>query len=93
VYCSCYYIGRSVWQFGTAIEWRSMAAEKTRQHTRGRILGAAVSLVGQERLARDGIDPATATLVRLATNGLWFADLFGLASPGGRPVTSKERVR
>jgi hypothetical protein len=38
----------------------------------------------QERLADDGIDPATATLVRLAADGLWFADLFGLAPPEGR---------
>jgi AcrR family transcriptional regulator len=40
--------------------------------------------VWQERLARDGIDPATATLVRLAADGLWFADLFGFAPPKGR---------
>jgi hypothetical protein len=70
-----------------------MTAESTRQDSRGRILGAAVSLVGQERLGRDGIDPATATLVRLAANGLWFADLCGFAPPGGRPVTLKERAR
>jgi AcrR family transcriptional regulator len=40
--------------------------------------------VWQERLERDGIDPATATLVRLAADGLWFADLFGFAPPEGR---------
>ena len=40
--------------------------------------------VWQERLLRDGIDPATATLVRLAADGLWFADLFGFAAPEGR---------
>jgi AcrR family transcriptional regulator len=38
----------------------------------------------QDRLLRDGIDPATATLVRLAADGLWFADLFGFAAPEGR---------
>jgi AcrR family transcriptional regulator len=40
--------------------------------------------VWQDRLLRDGIDPATATLVRLAADGLWFADLFGFAAPEGR---------
>ncbi len=29
----------------------------------------------------DGIDPTLATLLRLATDGLWFTDLFGLAPP------------
>jgi hypothetical protein len=33
---------------------------------------------------RDGIDPVDATLVRLAADGLWFADLLGLAPPQGR---------
>jgi AcrR family transcriptional regulator len=28
----------------------------------------------------DGLDPAAATLVRLAADGLWFADLFGAAA-------------
>jgi AcrR family transcriptional regulator len=40
--------------------------------------------VWQDRLLHDGIDPATATLVRLAADGLWFADLFGFAAPEGR---------
>jgi AcrR family transcriptional regulator len=33
----------------------------------------------QELVEDDGIDPARATLVRLAADGLWLADLFGLA--------------
>lgn len=44
----------------------------------------------QQRIERDGIEPATATLVRLAADGLWFAELFGLAPPSG---TLRERVR
>ena len=43
----------------------------------------------QERLARDGIDPAAATVARLAADGLWFADLLGLAAPEGE---LRERV-
>ncbi len=35
----------------------------------------------QERLEHDGIDPALATLARLAVDGLWLAELFGLAPP------------
>jgi AcrR family transcriptional regulator len=35
----------------------------------------------QARLVDDGLDPATATVVRLACDGLWLCDLFGLASP------------
>ena len=30
---------------------------------------------------RDGVDPAVATLVRLAADGLWIADLLGFAAP------------
>ena len=37
----------------------------------------------QARLVDDGLDPATATVVRLACDGLWLCDLFGLASPRG----------
>lgn len=37
----------------------------------------------QERVEADGLDPALATLLRLAADGLWFADLFGLAPPAG----------
>jgi AcrR family transcriptional regulator len=44
---------------------------------------------GQRWAERDGIDPATATLVRLAADGLFFAELFGLAPPEGR---LRERV-
>jgi AcrR family transcriptional regulator len=38
----------------------------------------------QARMNQDGIDPVDATLVRLAADGLWFADLLGLAPPKGR---------
>jgi AcrR family transcriptional regulator len=37
----------------------------------------------QRRLADDALSPAAATMVRLAIDGLWFADLFGLAPPTG----------
>src|SRR5918999_416079 len=32
---------------------------------------------------RDGIDPAVATLVRVAADGMYFAELFGFAPPEG----------
>jgi AcrR family transcriptional regulator len=35
----------------------------------------------QELAESDGLDPALATVVRLAVEGLWFADLFGFAAP------------
>lgn len=38
----------------------------------------------QARLEDDGIDPVVATLVRLACDGLWMSDLFGLAVPDAR---------
>lgn len=34
----------------------------------------------QARLEQDGLNPVTATLVRLATDGLWYNDMFGLSS-------------
>jgi AcrR family transcriptional regulator len=37
----------------------------------------------QEQAVQDGIDPALATIIRLAVDGLWFADLFQLGSPQG----------
>ncbi len=37
----------------------------------------------QREAETDGLAPATATLIRLAADGLWFADLLGLASPTG----------
>ena len=37
-----------------------------------------------ERLARDGIDPTTATLVRLAADGLWLSALLGLPGLEGK---------
>ena len=35
----------------------------------------------QARAVADGIDPALATLLRLATDGLWFSELCALAPP------------
>lgn len=35
----------------------------------------------QGRLVDDGLDPVTATVLRLASDGLWLCDLFGLAPP------------
>jgi len=35
----------------------------------------------QARLEDDGLDPTVATVVRLACDGLWLCDLFGLAPP------------
>lgn len=37
----------------------------------------------QREVEADGADPARATAVRLAADGLWFADLLGLAPPTG----------
>jgi len=49
----------------------------------------------QARLVDDGLDPATATVVRLACDGLWLCDLFGLASlrgPSSRVAASLEQM-
>lgn len=35
----------------------------------------------QNKIENDELDPVRATLVRLALDGLWFADMFGLAPP------------
>ena len=35
----------------------------------------------QARLEDDGLDPTVATVLRLACDGLWLCDLFGLAPP------------
>jgi AcrR family transcriptional regulator len=37
----------------------------------------------QERVERDDIDPVDATIVRLATDGLWFCELLDLGPPQG----------
>lgn len=37
----------------------------------------------QNQAEQDGIDPALATIIRLAADGLWLADLFGFAPPSG----------
>lgn len=39
--------------------------------------------VWQERIGDDGLDPSTATLVRLAVDGWWLARLLDLAPPAG----------
>jgi AcrR family transcriptional regulator len=44
---------------------------------------------GQRWAERDGIDPAVATLVRLAADGLFFAEVLGFAPPEG---ALRERV-
>ncbi len=37
----------------------------------------------QEEAVHDGLPPALATIIRLAIDGLWFADLFQMAPPEG----------
>ena len=37
----------------------------------------------QDRVAAEGGDPVDATVARLAADGLWLADLLGIAPPGG----------
>ncbi|HEX2186240.1 MAG TPA: TetR family transcriptional regulator [Chloroflexota bacterium] len=37
----------------------------------------------QEQAVAEGLDPAEATIVRLAADGLWFAEMFDLAPPSG----------
>jgi len=37
----------------------------------------------QTQAEADGVEPAVATVIRLALDGLWMADLFGLAPPEG----------
>jgi AcrR family transcriptional regulator len=37
----------------------------------------------QHQTENDGLDPALATLIRLALDGLWVADFFNLAPPSG----------
>jgi AcrR family transcriptional regulator len=38
----------------------------------------------QDRVEREGGDPVSATVARLAADGLWLADLLGLAPPQGQ---------
>jgi AcrR family transcriptional regulator len=38
----------------------------------------------QKEIEQDGINPVTATLVRLAADGLYFAEVFDLAPPKGK---------
>jgi AcrR family transcriptional regulator len=38
----------------------------------------------QDRVEREGGDPVAATVARLAADGLWLADLLGLAPPRGQ---------
>jgi len=37
----------------------------------------------QKEIENDRLDPVLATIIRLAIDGMWFCDLFGLASPEG----------
>lgn len=39
--------------------------------------------IWQEQAVKDGLSPVLATIIRLAVDGLWFADLFQLAPPEG----------
>jgi hypothetical protein len=43
----------------------------------------------QDRIATEGGDPVEATVARLAADGLWLADLLGMAPPHGE---LRERV-
>jgi hypothetical protein len=49
----------------------------------------------QRRLEQDGLEPAVATVVRLACDGLWLCDLLGLAPPSTerRPQVAAELDR
>jgi hypothetical protein len=38
----------------------------------------------QQAIERDGIDPARATVIRLAVDGLWLAELLGIWSLNGK---------
>jgi AcrR family transcriptional regulator len=42
----------------------------------------------QDRLEHDGLDPTVATVLRLACDGLWLCDLFGLAPPASSRRTA-----
>jgi len=46
----------------------------------------------QVELEHDGLDPTTATLLRLACDGLWLCDLFGLAPPAAPRRTEVGRA-
>jgi AcrR family transcriptional regulator len=40
--------------------------------------------IWQDRVEREGSDPVDATVARLAADGLWLAELLGIAPPRGR---------
>jgi hypothetical protein len=44
--------------------------------------------IWQDRVEREGSDPVAATVARLAADGLWLADLLGLAPPQGELRTA-----
>jgi hypothetical protein len=50
----------------------------------------------QPRLEDDGLDPTLATVLRLACDGLWMCDLYGLATPSavrrGQVAVELERL-
>jgi hypothetical protein len=55
-------------------------------------LGASVReryAIWQDRVEREGSDPVDATVARLAADGLWLAELLGIAPPRGN---LRERV-
>lgn len=45
----------------------------------------------QQHAEQDGLDPVLATVIRLAADGLWLAELFELAPPGGELREQVER--
>lgn len=45
----------------------------------------------QQQAEQDGLDPALATIIRLAADGLWLAELFELAPPTGELREEVER--
>ncbi len=47
---------------------------------------------GQRWAVRDGIDPAVATLIRLAADGLFFAEVLGFAPPAGGCASGPSRL-
>ncbi|WP_309242014.1 hypothetical protein [Paenibacillus sp. S150] len=44
----------------------------------------------QRNIENDGLNPVQSTIARLASDGLWFAEIFGLAPPDKE---LKQRVR
>ena len=70
-----------------ATEWGFLAAMVEEPATLERVRERYAGFMA--RLAASGDDPSRATLARLAADGLWLADLLGLAPPTGE---LRERV-